>query len=649
MKDEDTREQLINELSELNKRIDELESAEKKCKEVELAVQEARIYAEDIFKAVREPLVVLDAELRVISANHSFYKTFKLTPEETERRHLYELGNRWLDIPELRELLEEILSKKDASIGDFEVEEDFPSIGKRVMLLNARSIYRDANKTQMILLTIEDITERKKVEEELKRVEEKFRTIFDHTSDAIFIHDLEGHFLEVNKTTCECLGYSREELLQMTLMDIDAPEYAKLVPEKIEELKRRGHLIFEATHVTKDGRVIPIELSVRIIEFEGKPAVLGIAKDITERKMMVEELKKYERFYKNAQDMFFIIDKNGRVVSVNPKFAEMLGYDVGELIGHTSRRLLHPDEVDSVKDFFTRVLNGESLRGEFRAVAKDGRILWFELVEWPVFDNGEIIGVEGIFREVTERVKMEEELKRLNKLLVTINEINKLIVHEKDKEELLTKACIELAKLEEYYSAWIGLVDNDSIVPVAKSKTEVYIPAKINLKNSGVCCLKSVVKNKEIEVREPANHNRACPFYSLHKELTCIVIPMMMDGKVIGVNTIYSKEEKPSNKEIELLQTLANDLAFGIKAIEVDELKREAYEQIGKNIERFATLVDQIRNPLAIIVGFAELKVEDKKVSQVIIQQVERIDEVIKQLDEGWIESDKIRKFLRKY
>jgi len=125
-------------------------------------------YAESIVETIREPLVVLDADLRVISANRSFYQTFHVKPDETENQPIYNLGNRQWDIPELRQLLEEILSENTA-IEDYMVEHDFPDIGRRVMLLNARRLYREANETQLILLSIEDITERKRLEEDMVR------------------------------------------------------------------------------------------------------------------------------------------------------------------------------------------------------------------------------------------------------------------------------------------------------------------------------------------------------------------------------------------------------------------------------------------------------------------------------------------------
>jgi diguanylate cyclase (GGDEF)-like protein/PAS domain S-box-containing protein len=135
----------------------------------EKRLQDALEYSDAIIATVREPLVVLDKELRVITANRSFYRTFQVHPEETEKRLIYEVGNRQWDIPGLRELLENILPK-NTSFEDFEVDHDFESIGRKTMLLNARKIYRKTNHVEMILIAIEDITERKKAEEQLKRI-----------------------------------------------------------------------------------------------------------------------------------------------------------------------------------------------------------------------------------------------------------------------------------------------------------------------------------------------------------------------------------------------------------------------------------------------------------------------------------------------
>src|SRR5664280_847169 len=134
-----------------------------------ISADEAREYAESIINTVREPLIALDQDLRVVKVSRSFYDVFKVKPEETMGQLIYDLGNKQWDIPKLRDLLEDILPKK-VSFDNYEVEHDFAIIGRRIMLLNARQIQRATGKERIILLAIEDITERKQSEEKIQQM-----------------------------------------------------------------------------------------------------------------------------------------------------------------------------------------------------------------------------------------------------------------------------------------------------------------------------------------------------------------------------------------------------------------------------------------------------------------------------------------------
>jgi len=147
-------------------------------KRVEDKLKNTSEYAQNIVSTVREPLVVLDDKFRVISANRSFYSTFKVTTEMSENTLLFDLGDGQWEIPKLRELLEKVLPKS-TTIEDFEVEHDFPDIGQKTMLMNARRIQSETGATQMILLAIEDITERKAVEEKVSLLNTELRVHVD--------------------------------------------------------------------------------------------------------------------------------------------------------------------------------------------------------------------------------------------------------------------------------------------------------------------------------------------------------------------------------------------------------------------------------------------------------------------------------------
>ena len=177
MKDDNkTKKQLVDELTKLRSQNDTLKKSITGNRSAELAVEEARRYAESIIDTVREPLIALDQDLRVVSVSRSFYEVFKVKPEETVGQLIYDLGNKQWDIPKLRELLETILPQK-ATFDNYEVEHDFASIGRRTMLLNARQIQRVWGKERIILLAIEDVTERREIENGLEKAHEELKEL----------------------------------------------------------------------------------------------------------------------------------------------------------------------------------------------------------------------------------------------------------------------------------------------------------------------------------------------------------------------------------------------------------------------------------------------------------------------------------------
>ena len=194
----------------------------------------SRLYAESIVTTIREPLIILNRNLQVRSANKSFYANFKTNAEETEGKALFELGNNQWDIPSLRKMLEKILPEK-TSIIDYEVEHDFPTIGIRIMLLNATQILRDNIEEQSILLAFEDITEKRKIDNALK----------------LFSEELEKQVLErtysLNKANAE-LNYSNESLEQFAYIashDLQEPlrkikTFSALLKDRFNEFLPEG-------------------------------------------------------------------------------------------------------------------------------------------------------------------------------------------------------------------------------------------------------------------------------------------------------------------------------------------------------------------------------------------------------------------------
>ncbi len=216
-----------------------------------------RDYADAIIRTVRGPLLVLNKDLSIISANEAFYNAFKVAPGDTENRLLYDLGNRQWNIPKLRILLEEILPEKN-TIEDFVVEHDFKDIGQKTMLLNARTLQQGPDKTSLILLAIEDITERKHLEQQ----KDEFISIASHelktpiTSVKAYTQILGRRFQKAgDEKSVELVGKMNSQLDKLIdligdLLDVTKIEAGRiqfheshfdlneLVEETVEELQR---------------------------------------------------------------------------------------------------------------------------------------------------------------------------------------------------------------------------------------------------------------------------------------------------------------------------------------------------------------------------------------------------------------------------
>ena len=264
-----------------------------------------------------------------------------------------------------------------------------------------------------------DITEKKMLEEKLKESEKKFRMLFENANDAIFIHDFEGRFLEVNQTACKRLGYTKDELLKMTPMDIDTPEYADLVPQRIKELKEKGHFIFETAHVTKDGRVIPTEISGTVIQFGGQPAILSIARDLSDRKQAEDFFK---GLFTNSPIGVYIV-QDGKFKMVNPQFLKITGYSEDELVDRESLSLVVPEDREKVRENAIKMLKGErSAPYEYRAVSKTGEVRWIMETVTSIQYQGRRAAL-GNFMDITERKNAEKAIIQLNEVLRLINKI----------------------------------------------------------------------------------------------------------------------------------------------------------------------------------------------------------------------------------
>ena len=283
------------------------------ARQLGLEIQDAREYAENIVETVHKPLVVLDVDLKIVTANNSFYETFRVVPEETIGNFIYEIGNGQWDIPKLRVLFEDILPN-DTVLNGYEVDHYFPSIGRKIILLNARQIFRKKIGAHIILLAMEDITERKRAEEELLKAGALQRAIFNSANFSSIATDAKGVIQIFNVGAERMLGYTAAEVMNtITPADISDPEEviarAKALSVELETpitpgfdalvfKARRGiEDIYELTYIRKDGSRFPAVVSVTALR-DDQNSIIGyllIGTDNTARKLADLERVRLDR------------------------------------------------------------------------------------------------------------------------------------------------------------------------------------------------------------------------------------------------------------------------------------------------------------------------------------------------------------------
>jgi len=294
------------------------EKTRKKLEVIKQSSDEALEYAESIIDTVREPLIVLDQDLRVVTASRSFYEVFKVNPKETLGQLIYDLGNKQWDIPKLRELLETILPKK-TTFDNYEVEHDFATIGRRVMLLNARQIHRVLGKRKVILLAIEDITEskaldeqllgtmisrdalaievneRKKVEETLRETNDYLENLFHYANAPIMVWDMQFKITRFNPAFESLTGRKSSEVIGQSIEMLFPPYLVVSLKELIKATT--GNKRWETVEIPilrRDGTIRTLLWnSATVFSADGVTPMSTIAQghDITLLKKAMDTLK----------------------------------------------------------------------------------------------------------------------------------------------------------------------------------------------------------------------------------------------------------------------------------------------------------------------------------------------------------------------
>jgi PAS domain S-box-containing protein len=269
-----------------------------------------------------------------------------------------------------------------------------------------------------------DITERKQFETTLQESSARFHTLFEASPDAIMIIDPydEWSILDCNTATCEMNGYTREELIGQPINILNLTpgnEVERL--EYMDEIRKAGVLRLESHHRRKDGSIFPIEISTSMFALGGRQVILGIDRDITERKQAENALRESEKRFRSliehSTDGFVITRLDGTLSYESPNTEKITGFKPEERVGKSGFDNVHPDDVAAVKAKFSEAVStpGITVHVEYRSFRKDGSIWWTETAATNMLEEPSVRGIVVNFRDITDRKQVESALQESEK------------------------------------------------------------------------------------------------------------------------------------------------------------------------------------------------------------------------------------------
>ncbi|MFP4268727.1 MAG: PAS domain S-box protein [Spirochaetaceae bacterium] len=289
----------------------------------------------------------------------------------------------------------------------------------------------------MIYAAARDITRRKNAKQALQESEEKYYSLFDQAVEGVYLHDLEGNIIDVNQAVCGQTGYSREELLRLSVFDIHTAENSKRnlsqgETKRIWRDAREGErFFFDVEHRRKNGTIFPVRVSTGPVRYGENKVIMAIAEDISERKKAEQELRSKEESLRitlnSIGDAVIATDSNGNIERMNPVAERLCGWSENDALGRPLEEVFWIENADSRERLETpveRVMETGKIIGlanHTMLISKTGEEYQIADSAAPIKnDEGEINGVVLVFRDVTEEYKKNREIHESRELLDTV-------------------------------------------------------------------------------------------------------------------------------------------------------------------------------------------------------------------------------------
>lgn len=339
-----------------------------------------------------------------------------------------------------------------------------------------------------------------KKEKNIDQIEYDF---LDNARDVfLFVDPKTARIVGANKAAVDAYGYTKKELLSMSITDIRTPETKKQIPNQLKKASEKG-ILFETIHVKKDGSNIPVEVSAKATQINGKKVLLSIIRNIEERKQTEQHLKeneeRFRRVFEDGPLGVILLGPDNRFLRVNHMFCKMLGYSEKELVGKSFVDITYPEDINislnKAKDVFNR--NKPSIKFEKRYIKKNGEIIWVSLTSSTIRnEQGKIMYALAMFEDITKQKKTQDEILQTTSELKAIFQAlpdlyfrldfdgNILDHYAGNKEDLFLKPNQFIGKkISDFMPKEAKKLFDDAIAKVKKNKTLVSVEYWLDINN----------------------------------------------------------------------------------------------------------------------------------------------------------------------
>jgi PAS domain S-box-containing protein len=451
-----------------------------------------------------------------------------------------------------------------------------------------------------------------KTELEKQLLNEHYSFITRNANDMILLLDKKGNMVEANKKCCDTLGYTRDEILKINVREIRSANERESLREVVRIIEEKGSIVVETEYVTKTGEILPVESNIHLTEINGVQYYQSIARDITERKRNLEELRESEEKFRaiaEHNDIYIMqFDKNFCYTYINPALQNHIYFKGKQIIGKTAGDVFGDlPVVDYWNKCFKEVFDsGGPVSGQFN-IYDD----YYKCLFSPIFSgNGDVVSINASAMDITDLKQAEQKILNLNRVYSLLSNVSQAIVRIDNKKELLDEICRIVVATGKISMAWIGFTaDNNKLISYAikrssgpVNKFEIDLSDSVYMMSPPVSALrekKTVFYNDLLQAPFPANWIEKFKENGINSSCS---IPLMKNGETLGMFELYSSSIGFFNEEeINLLNELAEDIVFAVETIEHKEKRLSMENELNQSEERFRLIAENSTDLIAIV------------------------------------------------